>query len=238
MIHAQRELRKFATPGNKKINEWFFKTKKGEYGHGDRFIGVKIPENRRVARMFPDLPFRELRILLQSPFHEDRILALLIMRPRFERARKEGDHKLEESVFRFYMRNRHRVNNWDLVDLSAPYIPGPYVFDRKSERKTILGLSDSKSLWDRRIAILSTFYFIRQGRFQETLALAKKYLNDPEDLMHKSTGWMLREIGKRDLDVLRAFLDQHTPEMPRTMLRYAIEKMGKKERKARMAGFK
>jgi 3-methyladenine DNA glycosylase AlkD len=238
MIQAQRELRTLASPKRKAGNERFFKTGFGEYGHGDQFIGVSVPENRRIARRFSDLSFRDLEVLLRSPVHEDRILALLILRPRFERARKKGDRALEEAVFRFYLQNRHRVNNWDLVDLSAPYISGPFIFDRRSERKTILGLADSKSMWDRRIAMLSTFYFIREGRFQETLALAKKYLTDPEDLMHKATGWMLREVGKRDLEALRSFLDRYGPKMPRTMLRYAIEKMSQKERLAWMAGSK
>ena len=230
MIAVQRALRKHATPENKKINKWFFKTGKGQYGFGDRFIGVKIPENRKVARAFHDLGFSDLKILLHSPIHEDRILALLILRPRFENALRSGDLALQKKIFEFYFRNRKQINNWDLVDLSAPYIPGAYIFSRAPERTKILALSSSSSMWDRRIAILSTFYFIRQGRFQETLGLARKYLNDQEDLMHKATGWMLREVGKRDLLALRQFLDQHAGVMPRTMLRYAIEKMGPRER--------
>jgi 3-methyladenine DNA glycosylase AlkD len=231
MIPAQKELRKFASAENKKINEWFFKTGPGQYGFGDQFIGVKIPENRKVAKMFPDLGFPELKMLLQSPIHEDRILALMILRPRFEKARKTFDEKSQEQIFRFYMKFRHRVNNWDLVDLSAPYLSGPYMYDHSSAKREILSLSGSKSMWDRRIAILSTFYFIRQSRFAETLALSRKYLKDSEDLMHKATGWMLREVGKRDLSVLREFLDQHATKMPRTMLRYAIEKFPERERK-------
>jgi 3-methyladenine DNA glycosylase AlkD len=232
MIPAQKELRKFANLENKKINEWFFKTGPGQYGFGDQFIGVKIPENRKVAKMFPDLGFPELRLLLQSPIHEDRILALLILRPEFEKARKILDEKKQEQIFRFYVKFRHRVNNWDLVDLSAPYISGPYMYDHSSAKREILSLSGSKSMWDRRIAILSTFYFIRQNRFAETLALSRKYLKDSEDLMHKATGWMLREVGKRDLSVLREFLGQHATKMPRTMLRYSIEKFPERERKA------
>ena len=231
MIPAQIELRKFADLGNKKINEWFFKTGPGQYGFGDEFIGVKIPENRKVAKAFPDLGFPDLETLLKSRIHEDRILALLILRPRFERARKEHDQELQDRIFRFYLKFRHRVNNWDLVDLSAPFISGPYMYDHSSAKNEILSLSDSNSLWDRRIAILSTFYFIRQNRFVETLSLSRKYLKDPEDLMHKATGWMLREVGKRDPSVLRKFLDQHATKMPRTMLRYAIEKLPERERK-------
>jgi 3-methyladenine DNA glycosylase AlkD len=130
------------------------------------------------------------------------------------------------------MKFRHRVNNWDLVDLSAPYLSGPYMYDHSSAKREILSLSGSNSMWDRRIAILSTFYFIRQNRFAETLALSRKYLKDSEDLMHKATGWMLREVGKRDLSVLREFLGQHATKMPRTMLRYSIEKFPERERKA------
>jgi 3-methyladenine DNA glycosylase AlkD len=230
MIPAQKELRRFANSENKKINEWFFKTGPGEYGFGDRFIGVKIPENREVARKFHDLAFTDLKKLLQSPVHEDRILALLILRPRFEMERKKGNRKEQERIFEFYLSLKGRVNNWDLVDVSAPYIPGPYIFDHPGRRKEVLALANSPSMWDRRIAILSTFYFIRQNRFSETLALARKYLNDPEDLMHKATGWMLREAGKRDGAVLRKFLDQHAQRMPRTMLRYSIERMGVRER--------
>ena len=230
MIAAQKALRKFASPENKKVNEWFFKTGPGQYGHGDQFIGVKIPENRKVAHQYLDLKFSDLEKLLKSPIHEDRILALLILRPRFERAKKEFKLKDQREIFNFFLKFKHRVNNWDLVDLSAPYISGPFIFDHPSERKKVFSLSGSKSMWDRRIAILSTFYFIRQNQFKETLVLAKKYLNDPEDLMHKARGWMLREVGKRDLSILREFLDLHAPKMPRTMLRYAIEKMGDRER--------
>jgi 3-methyladenine DNA glycosylase AlkD len=230
MIPAQKELRRFASDQNKKTNEWFFKTQPGQYGFGDQFIGVKIPENRKVARKFFDLGLSDLEILLRSPIHEDRILALLILRPRFERARKAGDSKLQGDIFRFYLRLKSRVNNWDLVDLSAPFILGPYLFDHPDERKDVFQLSDSPSLWDRRIVLLGTFYFIRQKRYGETLRLARKYLKDTEDLIHKSTGWMLREVGKRDLPTLRDFLDRYGNKMPRTMLRYAIEKMGKRER--------
>ncbi|MBU6155207.1 MAG: DNA alkylation repair protein, partial [Bdellovibrionales bacterium] len=165
VILAQKELRKFASLENKKINEWFFKTGPGQYGFGDQFIGVKIPENRKVAKRFADLGFEELETLLKSPIHEDRVLALLILRPRFERARKVADQKSQERIFRFYLKFRNRVNNWDLVDLSAPYISGPFIFDHKSARRKILSLSHSKSMWDRRIAILSTFFFIRQNQF-------------------------------------------------------------------------
>ena len=230
MIPAQKELRRFANSENRKINERFFKTGPGEYGAGDRFIGVKIPECRKVARKFHDLGFPDLKKLLQSPIHEDRILALLILRPQFERAGKDQNQSEQERIFEFYLSLKDRVNNWDLVDVSAPYIPGPYIFAHSSRRKEVLGLASSTSMWDRRIAILSTFYFIRQNRFSETLTLARKYLNDPEDLMHKATGWMLREVGKRDIAVLRGFLDRHVRRMPRTMLRYSIEKMGKRER--------
>jgi len=235
MLPAQKVLRKFATLENKRINEWFFKTGKGEYGYGDRFIGVKIPENRKVARQFSALPLRDLKTLLNSPIHEDRALALLILGPRFEIALKTKNKPLQKKLFEFYFSNRHRVNNWDLVDLSAPSIAGAFAFHNPSARKKFLSLASSKSMWDRRIAMVGTFYFIRNERFKETLQLAEKILKDPEDLMHKATGWMLREVGKRDLTALRAFLDIHASTMPRTMLRYAIEKMNTSERKRYLA---
>jgi 3-methyladenine DNA glycosylase AlkD len=231
LIPAQKALRKHATASNKKINEWFFKTGPGQYGHGDQFIGVKVPEVRKVAKQFHDLPFADLKKLLHSPIHEDRLLALLILRHLYESAIKVEDMKTQKKNFDFLMINRKRVNNWDLVDQSAPYITGHFAFTNPAAGKKIFALIRSKSMWDRRIAMISTFYFIRQNRFNETIAMAEALLNDKEDLMHKASGWMLREMGKRDLKPLIAFLDRHGNQMPRTMLRYAIEKLPENQRK-------
>jgi len=231
MIEAQKALRKHATAENKKINEWFFKTGPGQYGHGDQFIGVKVPENRKVAKQFADLPFKDLKILLESPVHEDRLLALLILCPQYERAVKREDVITQKKLFDFYFKHRTYVNNWDLVDQSAPYLSGHFAFHHPDGHQKIFALIDSRSMWDRRIAMISTYYFIRQNQFKETIAMAEALLNDPEDLLHKASGWMLREMGKRDLKPLIAFLDRHGTKMPRTMLRYAIEKLSEKQRK-------
>ena len=230
MIPAQKELRKHATAANQKINEWFFKTGPGQYGHGDQFIGVKVPEVRKVAKQFHDLPFAELKTLLHSPIHEDRLLALLILRPRYERAVKAKDLREQKKIFVFLLNNKKRVNNWDLVDQSAPYITGHFAYANPAAAKKIFALILSKNMWDRRIAMVSTFYFIRQNQFDEVVAMAEALLDDQEDLMHKACGWMLREMGKRDLKPLLTFLDQHGGHMPRTMLRYAIEKLPEKQR--------
>lgn len=231
MIAAQKALRKHATPENKKINEWFFKTGPGQYGFGDQFIGVKVPKARLVAKEFSNLTFQDLKTLLHSPIHEDRTLAVMILRGQYEKAAKAADRLLLKKIFDFYFQNKKRINNWDLVDGSAPYISGHYIFVNPDSRKKIFSLVHSKSMWDRRIAMLSTYYFIRQNQFNETLKLAKILLKDEEDLMHKASGWMLREVGKKDLKTLRGFLNLYTALMPRTMLRYAIEKLPNAERK-------
>lgn len=230
MHPAQIELRKYATASNKKTNEWFFKTGPGQYGHGDQFIGVKVPEIRKTAKKFQDLELKDLKVLLESPVHEDRLLALLILRPKYETAVKKNDSREQKIIFDFFFKNKKRVNNWDLVDQSAPYVSGHFAYHHPAIRKKLFALATSSSMWDRRIAILSTFYFIRKNRFQETLILTKKLLNDPEDLMHKACGWMLRELGKRDLKTMLEFIENYGTRMPRTMLRYSIEKLPTQQR--------
>ena len=231
LIAAQKELRKHATAENKKINEWFFKTGLGQYGHGDQFIGVKVPENRKVAKQFADLSLADLKTLLESPVHEDRLLALLILCPQYERAVRLEDTATQKKLFDFYFKHRKQVNNWDLVDQSAPYLSGHFAFHHPEGYKKIFALKNADSLWDRRIAMISTYYFIRQNQFKEVITTAESLLDDQEDLMHKACGWMLREMGKRNLKTLIAFLDRNGPKMPRTMLRYAIEKLPEKQRK-------
>lgn len=208
----------------------FFKTGPGENGEGDIFIGVTMPELRNVASAFVDTPKEELTPLLNSRIHEERMLALVILTLQFKKAQKINDSKNLKQIFDFCFKNRHALNNWDLVDVTAPIIFGGYLFDR--DRRILRQFSGSKNLWERRIAIVSTLYFIRDQDFDETLLIAKNLLNDPHDLIHKATGWMLREIGKKDESVLRDFLNQHATKMPRTMLRYAIERMADKNRKA------
>ena len=195
----------------------FFKTAPGQYGEGDRFLGLRVPQVRKVAREFRALPLTEVAALLQSEWHEVRLLALIILVGQY----RSGDAKAREGIYRLYLANTKRINNWDLVDASAPYIVGAYLETRS--RAPLRRLARSRSLWERRIAILATFHFIQNGDFADTLSIVTMLLGDRHDLIHKAAGWALREVGKRDRAVLRAFLDEHAHEMPRTMLRYAIE---------------
>ncbi len=230
LIAAQIELLKHATSANKKINEWFFKTGPGQYGHGDEFIGVKVPKIRLVAKTFADLSLIEIKNLLDSPIHEDRLLAVILLRLQYEKSVKLNAFETQKIIFKLYFKNKSRVNNWDLVDSSAPYLTGHYIFHNPKTQNKIFSLVHSKNMWDRRIALLSSFYFIRQLQFKPTIHLVKTLLKDDEDLIHKASGWMLREMGKKDVVKLRKFLDQYSAQMPRTMLRYAIEKLPKKVR--------
>jgi 3-methyladenine DNA glycosylase AlkD len=218
-------LRQLASPVHARNLSWYFKTAPGEYGAGDRFIGVRVPALRRLAREFRALPPPAAAKLLQSPIHEERLLALLILTDAYERAGESG----RTAIYRLYLKNLSRVNNWDLVDCSAPRIVGPHL--EKRSRNILFRLARSKILWRRRVAVLATFHFIRQGDFADALWLAELLLDDEHDLMHKAVGWMLREIGKRDLAGLEKFLRKHAARMPRTMLRYAIEKMPERNRK-------
>ncbi|MCM2283044.1 MAG: DNA alkylation repair protein [Bdellovibrionaceae bacterium] len=221
---AQRALKRASSPARARVSQSFFKTGKGQYGEGDIFIGVDVPQSRELARRFRDMSLEELTRLLRSPIHEARLLSLLILADQYRR----GQTRERARIFSLYLKNRKWVNNWDLVDQSAPTILGAHLADKSRAR--LKTLARARSLWDRRIAIVSTLYFIRQDDLNETFALAKILLNDREDLMHKATGWMLREAGKHDIQQLRSFLDRHAHIMPRTMLRYSIEKMGQSER--------
>ena len=207
----------------------FFKTGPGEYGEGDLFIGVRVPMLRKLAREFRDLPLQEIDVLLCSAIHEERLLAILILTQSLVRC--DAEHR--KQVYDFYMSRTGCVNNWDLVDTSAPSIVGGYLRDRS--RKPLLRLAKSKSLWERRIAIVATQHFIRLGEFDETLSISRVLLSDNEDLIHKAVGWMLREVGERDAAPLVRFLDEHSGVMPRTMLRYAIEHFSSERRKAWLA---
>lgn len=216
MTALQRKLRDAVQPGRAESLSGFFKTGPGQYGEGDKFLGVRMPDIRAVAKL--DDGGSDVSHILESPWHEERLLALLILVRRFER----GDLPEKKRVFDFYLSSTRWINNWDLVDVSAYKIAGAWLLARP--RPVLRRLARSSSLWERRIAIVSTYAFIRHGDLSDTFALAESLLQDPEDLMHKACGWMLREAGKRDVSALEAFLEHHAGQMPRTMLRYAIER--------------
>ncbi|NGP88442.1 DNA alkylation repair protein [Fodinibius halophilus] len=221
---VQQALREKENPERAERSQKFFKTGPGEYGEGDRFLGIPTPQIRNIAKDFNELSLPETEKLLQSEWHEERLCALVIMVHKAEKA-DETSHK---KLFNLYKRNTRYVNNWDLVDSSAHYIVGRYLMDK--DRDILYSWAKSDNLWERRIAIISTFYFIHQEEYEDTLALAEILLNDNHDLIHKAVGWMLREIGNRDRKCEKRFLDQHVQQMPRTMLRYAIEKFPEDER--------
>ncbi len=227
----QAELRKLARPETAEFAARFFKTGPGQYGEGDQFLGLKVPEQRAVARKFKDLSLAECEKLLQSPVHEDRLTSLLILVGQFKR----GDQKAHQQIYEIYLANTDWVNNWDLVDSSAGYIVGSYLEHR--DRSVLERLARSDSLWERRVAIIATFYFIMQGDSEWTFKIATILLRDQEDLIHKAVGWMLREVGKRcSRQVEEEFLRAHYKQMPRTMLRYSIEHFSPTERQAYLAG--
>lgn len=202
----------------------YFKTGPGEYGHGDRFLGIRMPVIRQAVRQYRNTSLDAAAELLKSEYHEIRLFALLLLVARFTK----GDAAEQEGIYRLYLANTRHINNWDLVDSSAPHIVGAYLADK--DRGILYRLAASPSLWERRIAILATFSFIRAGQFDDALRIAEQLLAAPEDLLHKAVGWMLREIGKRDKATEVAFLNAHHRDMPRIMLRYAIEKFGEAER--------
>jgi len=207
----------------------FFKTAKGEYAEGDIFAGIKVPVSRKIAKQFKDLSLNDLSKIIKSKIHEERLIALFILVDKM----KKPDEKEKEKIYKFYLKNLKYVNNWDLVDLSAEKIIGDYLFDKKKE---LLFKLAKGNLWERRISVMSTFNFIKKSDYSTTLKICKLLLNDKEDLIHKATGWMLREIGKRDLKTEEDFLKLHYKIMPRTMLRYAIEKFPEKKRKSYLLG--
>jgi 3-methyladenine DNA glycosylase AlkD len=222
----------FASAQDAQFLQRFFRTGPGEYGEGDQFIGVRVPALRRLVREFRGLTMADARQLLHSPIHEERLLALLILVDAYDR----GSELERSAIFRLYLDNTACINNWDLVDGSAPGIVGRHLETRP--RKVLFELANSSDLWERRIAVLTAFWFIRRNEFDEILRLAEMLLRDRHDLIHKAVGWMLREAGKRDVTVLRGFLEQHAARMPRTMLRYAIEKLPVAERRCWLAAGK
>ncbi|MCX5708258.1 MAG: DNA alkylation repair protein [Candidatus Omnitrophica bacterium] len=220
----KKALRRSASREKARILQRFFKTGPGEYAEGDKFIGVKVPDTRKIAREHQYLKVKDLLVLLKSRVHEERLLSLLILISQFEKANEQG----KAGIYRLYLHNTRNINNWDLVDLSAPQIVGAYLADK--DKKPLYRLARSKSLWERRIAIIATFNFIKDNDFKETLILAEMLLGDKEDLIHKAVGWMLREVGKREQEKLERFLNGYTPQMPRTMLRYAIERFSERKK--------
>lgn len=221
-------LEKSAEEKTAAILQRFFKTGPGEYGEGDKFLGIRVPDLRRIAREFVELDLVALDRLLQSKWHEERLIALFILISKYQRAVHKKEKGLCADFYRFYLDHFPFINNWDLVDLSAPQIAGHYLFEK--DHKILHNLAKKSNLWQRRIAIIATFYFIKQNYFATTLSIAKNLLDDKEDLIHKACGWMLREIGKRDLCIAEKFLEQYYQKMPRTMLRYAIEKFSEPRR--------
>ena len=221
----RKALKELADPKRAALLQGYFKTGPGEYGAGDRFIGLTVPQTRGLARRFRPADDGTISALLRSPIHEERLLALLLLVDRYER----GDR---DAAYRLYVRSFARINNWDLVDLSAPTIVGAHGVGRAQ----LLRWAGSRHLWTRRIAIVSTWASIRERRYGDTLAVAARLLSDPHDLIHKAVGWMLREVGKRDLAALEGFLAEHYRLMPRTMLRYAIERFPPERRRQYLKG--
>ncbi len=219
------DLENFSDQKQAEILSRFFKTGIGEYGQGDKFLGVRVSILRKIAKHYGNVPLSELQQLLNSKIHENRQIALFILMNQYG----ESEEKSKKQIVDFYLRNTKNINNWDLVDISAPNILGNYFLDKK--RNILFEMSQSKSLWERRIAVLATLTFIRNHDFKDTLKICKILINDQHDLIHKACGWMLREIGNRSKKVEQDFLRKNYQKMPRTMLRYAIEKFPEKERK-------
>ena len=224
------KLEKLGNKKKAKVLQGFFKTGPGEYGEGDIFLGVKVPEVRKLAKEYQDILIKEIKQLLKSHIHAERLLALLILIHKFSK----GNDPTKKSIYELYLKNTQFVNNWDLVDLSAGHIVGAFLMEKS--RKPLYRLARSKYLWERRISIISTFHFIKHYEFSETLKIGEILISDEEDLIHKAVGWMLREVGKRDLQTEEKFLKKHYKKMPRTMLRYAIERFPEAKRKRYLKG--
>lgn len=223
----RHQFRAQANPQQAAVQQGFFKTGPGQYGEGDQFLGLKVPQTRAFLPKTDGFSETDILSLLHSAWHEERLLALFVWIRRFERAKR--DLAARQEIVDLYLKNTPWINNWDLVDTSAPPILGVWLLDH--DRAVLRTLAQSRSLWEQRISVLATLTLIRKGQFAETIELCERFLTHPHDLMHKACGWMLRELGKRDVTVLRSFLNAHAAHMPRTMLRYAIEKLAEPERK-------
>lgn len=230
-VHEIRtKLRKLGNKQRAKVLQGFFKTGPGEYGEGDVFLGIKVPELRRLAKEYQDITTKEIKQLLKSSIHEERLLALLILVLTYSK----GNEIAKKRIYELYLKNTKFINNWDLVDGSAEYIVGDFLMDKS--RKPLYSLAKSSDLWKRRIAMMSTFHFIKRHEFFETLKISRMLLSGEEDLIHKAVGWMLREVGKRHLPTEEKFLKEHYKKMPRTMLRYAIERFPESKRQRYLNG--
>ena len=225
LAKLKKELKEKSSEEKSKVYARFFKTGKGEYGEDDVFLGLTVPEQRKIAKKYLDLDLEDVKEMLHSKYHEHRLTGLFILVYKYEKA----DKKEKEKIKNFYLENKHRSNNWDLIDCIADKILGKHLIDKNKE--ILYELAKSENLWDRRIAIISTFEFIKNGKFNPTIKISEILLNDKHDLIHKAVGWMLREVGKRNEKILDDFLKKHCKKMPRTMLRYAIEKFSKEKRK-------
>ena len=226
----KKNLRKIANKEKSRILQGFFKTAPGEYGEGDVFLGITVPVIRKLAKECQATPLPEVVQLLKSPIHEERLLALLLL----TRAYSGGDESVKKKIYSLYCKYAHYVNSWDLVDLSAPNIVGNYLSNKS--RKPLYEFAASPDLWKRRVAIMSTFHFIRRNDFGDTFKISRILLLDEHDLIHKAVGWMLREVGKRDMGAEEKFLQKHYRSMPRTMLRYAIERFPEAKRQRYLSG--
>lgn len=227
LSQLKKELQEFTDEQQAEICQRFFKTGKGEYGEGDIFLGLNVPVQRKIAKKYSGMPLVKVQELLNSEIHEHRFIALVILIKKYERGNKEN-------IFQFYLENIKFVNNWDLVDVSSHKIIGDFL--QNKDKKILYELVRSENLWERRIAIISTFAFIKQNEFEDVLAISELLLGDNHDLIHKAVGWMLREVGKREQEILENFLRQHYKNIPRTTLRYAIEKFEEGERKKWLRG--
>lgn len=223
--NLQKDLRALTNPERAKSSQWFFKTGKGEYGEGDLFLGIRVPEQRKIASKYFQISLKDVIKLLHSKYHEERLTALFILVKKFEK----GDEQEKKEIYELYLKNAKLINNWDLVDSSAHKIVGEYLKNKSKEK--LYQLVRSESIWERRIAVISTFAYIKDGDSRDAVKLAEILLNDEHDLIHKAVGWMLREVGNRcSQKELLKFLDQNAAKMPRTMLRYAIEKLPENNR--------
>ena len=226
----KKELLKAKDNKKAKFLAGFFKTGKGQYAEGDLFLGLTVPRQREIAKKYPDLSLSQIQQLLNSKYHEFRLCALLILISKYNKS----DEKTKAKIVTFYLKNTKRINNWDLVDLSAEYILGSYLLER--DKSVLYKLAKSQNLWERRIAIIATFFFIRKDQFTDTFKIAQILLGDKHDFIHKAVGWMLREVGKRNEVLLIKFLDKFKGKMPRTALRYAIERFNQQKRLSYLKG--
>lgn len=232
VLDVRDVLRRNANSGKAKILQSYFKTGRGEYGEGDIFLGLTVPLQRSIAKKYTHVSLHEIKDLLHSTIHEFRQTALMILGLQFQKSLPQA----QKNMYDFYLKNTKYINNWDLIDGSAPTVVGGYLFKNLKERKALSVLVKSKSIWERRIGVMATFAFIKYDQFDDAVQIATLLLNDPHDLIHKAVGWMLREIGKRSMETEERFLRENYKKMPRTMLRYAIEKFPETKRQAYLHG--